>query len=259
MRPHGRIFFVDELVKMKNLVISLLLMVMVGAAQAHDPQAQDAEDAEARKWSGHADLGYTAASGNSDTEHLDAAFGIAYDIDSWTHSLELALLKAEDSGEDSADRFEAEAKSKYALSDASYVFGDVIYERDDFGGVRKRTSETVGYGRKLLNTEVHTLEAELGIGARQSELQDGSEEDEAIVRAAAVYHRHISDSATFDQGLLVEAGDANTYVESETALKLRINGNLYANLGYTIKYNDTVPAGVDNTDTYTSVNLSYEF
>ncbi|MDX1496597.1 MAG: DUF481 domain-containing protein [Salinisphaeraceae bacterium] len=244
----------------KKFLRSLCLpVVMVCFLPAGATQALEIPGDWAGTWSGHADLGYTSSSGNSETSHLNAGFGLQYESAPWTHIFELATIQEKEGGDDTSDRLEAEFKTKYALNELSYVFGDLIYERDEFGGVRERTSETIGYGRKLLNTDVHTLEAELGLGARQSELADGSEEEEGIVRLAGHYHRHISESATFDQGLLVEAGDSNTYVESESALKLKINGNLYAKLGYTVKYNDTVPAGVENTDTYTSVNLTYEF
>lgn len=211
------------------------------------------------KWSGHADLGYSSASGNSETQHLNAGFGLQYVLAPWTHRLEFDALKERDNGDTNAERYQTKLKSKYALTDQSYVFGALIYEFDEFGGVRERMSETLGYGRELFETELHRLEAELGLGMRQSELQDGEEEDEAILRAGLEYHRHLSESASFDQELLIEAGDANIYGESVSALKLRINGNLHARLGYTIKYNDSVPAGVENTDTYTHVNLSYEF
>jgi putative salt-induced outer membrane protein len=219
-------------------------------------QALDWREGE---WKGHADLGYSAANGNSESENLNAALGLVYSIGVWKHSLEFAAFREENEGSLNAERYQTQAKSKYALSDVSYVFGALIYEFDEFGGVRERSSETLGYGRQLWLTDIHSLEAELGLGARQSEMQDGMEEDEAIVRAGLTYHRHLSESASFNQGLLVEAGDSNTYVESISALKLSIVGNLFAKLGYTIKYNDTVPAGVETTDTYTNVNLSYEF
>ncbi|MGB1581573.1 MAG: DUF481 domain-containing protein, partial [Nevskiales bacterium] len=143
----------------------MFCLAPVGAAQALEIPGN-----WAGQWSGHADLGYSSSSGNSETSHLDAAFGLQYEIAPWTHIFEIATLQEQEGGQDSADRLEAEYKTKYAVSGVSYVFGDLIYERDDFGGVRVRTSETVGYGRKLLNTDVHTLEAELGLGARQSEL-----------------------------------------------------------------------------------------
>ncbi len=210
-------------------------------------------------WKGHADVGYSAASGNTENEHLNAALGIEYKIAPWTHQLEFTALKGEENAQANAERYLTQFKSKYALTEVSYVFGALAYEYDEFGGVRERTSEKIGYGRQLLDTDLHQLEAEIGLGARQSELQDGSEEDEAILHGGFKYHRHLSESASFDQALLIEAGESNTYVESISALKLSIVGNLFAKLGYTIKYNDTVPKGIENRDTYTTVNLSYEF
>ena len=253
-RSDGVITWDVRLMKGMHIALGLLLYLPFGAANAWQwPNQWPGE------WSGYADLGYASSSGNSETKHLDAALGLQYASAPWTHSLDLAALEGSESGRTNAQRYEIEAKSKYALSDISYLFGDLIHERDEFGGVKKRSVQTVGYGRELFNTDIHSLEAELGVGARQSELQDGSQEDEAILRLAVDYERQISESAKFDQNLLVEAGQENTYVESISALKLRINGNLYAKLAYTVKHNDSVPAGLENTDTYTSVNLSYEF
>lgn len=73
------------------------------------------------------------------------------------------------------------------------------------------------------------------------------------------YQYVISPSATFNQNVQVESGDTNTYSKSETYLKLKINGNLNAKLGYEVKHNSDVPAGVDKTDTMTTVTLVYGF
>lgn len=210
-------------------------------------------------WSGNADVGYSSSDGNSETENLNFAATTEYVKTLWTHGLRLNAVREDDNGATQAERYEAGYKLEYALSELSYLFGNLAYERDEFGGVFQRTSQTVGYGRKLLNTEVHTLEAEIGAGARQSELQDGSEEEEGILRLGAAYERIVSESATVNQDLIVEAGGSNTYVESISAMKLRINGNLYAKLAYTVKHNDTVPVGTEETDTYTTVSLSYQF
>lgn len=237
---------------MQKRYLILLLTVLV-------PSFAQAFEWGEGEWKGHADLGYSAASGNSESENLNAGFGVGYSIAAWKHSFDFLAFREEAEGNLSAERYQAQAKSKYALSDVSYVFAALAYEFDEFGGVRERMSETIGYGRQLFETDIHGLEVELGLGARQSEMQDGVEEEEAILRAGLGYHRHLSESASFDQSLLVEAGDSNTYVESISALKLSIVGNLFAKLGYTVKYNDTTPTGVESTDTYTNVNLSYEF
>lgn len=211
------------------------------------------------QWSGNADIGYSASDGNSDTENLNFAATTEYVKALWTHGLRLNAVREDDDGTTQAERYEAGYKVEYAVSEVSYLFGNLAYERDEFGGVFQRTSQTLGYGRKLLNTEVHSLEAEIGLGARQSELQDGTEEEEGIVRLGAAYERILSDSATVNQDLIIEAGNSNTYLESISAMKLRINGNLYAKLAYTVKHNDTVPVGTEETDTYTTVSLSYQF
>ncbi len=210
-------------------------------------------------WSGNADLGFSASTGNSDTRNLNTASNVDYLKGLWTHGLRFTAVRQDDDGTTNAERYEAGYKAQRALSDVSYLFGNLAFERDEFGGVYQRSSETIGYGRKLLNTDVHTLKAEIGVGARQSELQDGTEEQDAIVRLGADYMRILSDSAAFNQSLIVESGEENTYVESISALKVRINGNLYAKLSYTVKYNDTVPAGTEDTDTFTTLSLSYEF
>lgn len=240
---------------MRLLSIAAIFCVCTFPVQAEDVVLEDGQGL----WSGNADLGYSASDGNSETQNLNAAANVKYLKDLWTHSLRLNAVREDDNGATKAERYEVGYKAQRALSDISYLFGNLAYERDEFGGVFERTSQTVGYGRTLLQDEIQRLEAEIGVGARQSELQDGTEEEDAIVRLGSTYERILSESATFNQGLIVEAGEENTYVESITALKLRINGNLYAKMSYTVKHNDTVPVGTEETDTYTAVSLSYEF
>lgn len=213
----------------------------------------------AGSWSGHADLGFTDTSGNSDTSSLNAGFGLAYETGRWTHGLELDGLRNEDSGVVNAERYEAEGKSQYALSEISYVFGQLDYERDEFAGVFQRTSETVGYGQTLIDSDPHKLVGEISAGATQVEFQDGEEESGVIARLGLDYDWQISDSAKFGEDLSVESGGVNTYIESETSLKMSIIGSLFAKLSYIIKHNTEVPAGTENTDTISAVSLSYEF
>ncbi len=246
---------------MRLFTIAAISFVCAFSAMAEELPAEKTAVAEegTGAWSGNADIGYSASDGNSETENLNFIGKIEYLKGLWTHGLMLGAVREDDNGTTKAERYEAAYKVERALSEVSYLFGNLEYERDEFGGVYERTSETVGYGRKLFDSETHRMEAEIGVGARQNELQDGTMEDDAIVRMGAAYERDISESALFNQDLVVEAGEANTYAEAISALKLRINGNLYAKLSYTVKHNDTVPAGTENTDTYTTVSLSYEF
>ena len=213
----------------------------------------------AGSWSGHVDLGFNDTGGNSDTTSLNAALGAGYATGKWKHGLELKALRSEDSDVVNAERYEATGKSKYALSDISYLFGQLDYEQDEFSGVYRRTSETLGYGRTLLDRKPHKLVGEISAGASQVEFQDGDKQSGAIARLGLEYDWAISETAKFEQNLSVESGAINTYVESETSLKFAVTGSLYAKLGYVLKHNSEVPAGTSSTDTVSSVSLSYEF
>ena len=120
-------------------------------------------------------------------------------------------------------------------------------------------SETIGYGRRLIKTDRHQLNVEVGVGARQSELQNGLKEDETILRGGADYTWKVSETAEFRQSLTTEAGSENTYLESKSALSAKVWGDIALVASYTIKHNTDVPALTDKTDTYTALSLEYAF
>lgn len=215
--------------------------------------------AQAGELYGSGELGFFRASGNSETENLNAAGSLGYYTQPWNHLFGITAYTASEDGEDNAEEYQLNLKSEYSLSEISYLFGNLEYERDEFGGVFERTSETFGYGRTLLDLERHKLVAEIGAGLRQIEFQDGEEENGAIGRGAGKYTWKISDNADFSEELLVESGGDNTLTESITTLKLRIIGNLAAKISYRIEHNSEVPDDQENTDTFLTFTLSYEF
>ena len=83
--------------------------------------------------------------------------------------------------------------------------------------------------------------------------------DEGIFTASLNYTYIISTHATFKEKILVETGDTNTYSESETSLKMKINGNLASKITYTVKNNSKVPVGAKETDKITTIALVYGF
>ncbi|NNE63504.1 MAG: DUF481 domain-containing protein, partial [Gammaproteobacteria bacterium] len=69
----------------------------------------------------------------------------------------------------------------------------------------------------------------------------------------------ISETSKFGQTISIEEGEENTHTESETSLKLQIDGNLTAKLAYLIKRNSEVPANTEKTDKITTISLVYGF
>jgi putative salt-induced outer membrane protein len=216
--------------------------------------------ASAGDWSGEAAAGYLATSGNAETSSLNAKFGLNYLAGPWKNALLASAVSSSDEGSSTAERYFVGNKLDYGFTERDYVFLALEFEKDLFGGIRQRTSETVGYGRHLLLGPVHKLDAEIGAGVRQTEEQlTGDTHDDVIGRGALTYGWKISDSSAFAQLLKTESGESNTYVESVSELKLTIIGSLAAALSYTVKHNTDVPAGTEKTDTFTAVNLAYGF
>lgn len=213
---------------------------------------------------GKVELGALQTSGNSETSSYNTKFSLVHTRGEWENKFTGSAFFAEEEDESTAERYAAGLRSSYDFTEFNYVFVNLTYDKDLFGGVRERTTQTIGYGRKLLATKRHDLRLEAGAGARQELPQDtgpGEPErnSEAIYRGALFYEWDISDTSTFNQTLSVESGSDNTYSESVTALKLTIVGPTFASISYTVQNNSDVPAGTEETDTFLSVSLSYEF
>ncbi|NIV18622.1 MAG: DUF481 domain-containing protein [Woeseiaceae bacterium] len=224
-----------------------------------------AEEEAESPWAGKATLGYLATSGNTNSSNLNSAFSISYSKGQWVHGFDSSAIFA--STEDvttgaevtTAEAYEAGWKSQRNLSEHNYMFGELNWRKDRFSGYDQQFAQVIGYGRRLLDKEKHKLNAELGAGARQSDLADGTQEDETVARAALDYNWKISETSAFQQTIAVESGSENTFTESVTKLSASLIGNLALVASYTIKNNSEVPIGTENTDKFTALSLEYTF
>ena len=140
-----------------------------------------------------------------------------------------------------------------------FLFGRLDWRKDRFSSITEQFSQSVGYGRRLIDTDKHSLNGEVGIGARQSDLSDGTDESDTIYTGRLTYAWQISDTASFGQSLLLEAGSSNTFTESVTELKARLVGGLALVASYTIRNNSDGLPGTEKTDTRTAISLEYAF
>ncbi|HNP35189.1 MAG TPA: DUF481 domain-containing protein [Woeseiaceae bacterium] len=241
---------------MLNRFICLLAAILFAAqATAHEEQA--AEDQG--PWSGKATLGYLGTSGNTENSSLNAAFGVGYEIGSWTHAFNAMAINASEDETTTSEAYEVGWKSELSLSEFNFLFARLNWRKDRFSSYESQFSQTAGYGRRLINSERQMLDLEIGAGARQSDLIDGTSEDEFIVRGGLNYEWKFSDNAKFRQVVNVEAGDTNTYMESITALSAKLIRDLSLVASYTIKHNTDVLPLTEKTDTYTALSLEYAF
>ncbi len=219
--------------------------------------AQEAE--ESGPWAGKATLGFLSTSGNTENSTLNTGVEVGYTAGKWQHIANAFAIYAAENKVTTSEAYELGWKSERNLTDHDFLFGRVVWRKDRFGGYYTQVSETVGYGRRLIKNDRHQLNVELGVGARQSELQNGLKEDETIFRGGAYYTLKLNDTAQFRQALTTEAGSENTYVESISALSAKLFGDVALVASYTVKHNTDVPALLEKTDTYTALSLEYTF
>ena len=241
---------------MKKLLWTVLLSgLALGVAQAQEEAAAEEEG----PWSGKVVFGFLATDGNTENTSLNSGFEVGYATGKWAHLLDGLAINSTQDGDTTAEAYQLGWKTEYNFNETNYLFGRVNWRKDRFSGYDTQLSETIGYGRRLIDTGTHILNAEIGAGARQLDLPDGTSENDVIVRGGLDYTWAMSETAEFTQDLIIESGETNTYLESITALKAQLFGDVALVASYTIKNNSDVLPGVEETDTYTALSLEYAF
>ena len=237
------------------------VMILLAALIAMPAFAQDEPEAEEKSgpWSGKVSFGFLATSGNTENSNLNGNFEIAYTTGKWSHLLDAYAINASENNATTAEAYGAGWKSEWNLSEHNFLFGQLSYRNDRFSGFPTQFSQTVGYGRRIIDTVAHTLSAEVGAGARQSERADGVDENDIILSGGLNYKWTISESANFTQDLAIEYGENNTYIESVSAVTARVVGALALVVSYTIRNNSDVLPGTVNADKFTALTLEYAF
>lgn len=242
---------------------SLLPLSMFSMLVAMENSNADTLNTDASKnkrdWSGEAELGLISTHGNTQTDTINAKGKVQTEKEKWRYLGQVTALNTSDDSGTTAERYEAKAKSDYKLSDQNYFFAQLLYENDRFSGYNYRLSESFGYGRRIVNQDNLKLDVEIGPGARQSKLDDGSSSDEFIVHSAANLSWQLSKTSKFTQEVSVEAGDKSTLSKSLSTLTTKINGAFAMKISYQAKHASDVPPGIVKTDTESAITLVYSF
>jgi putative salt-induced outer membrane protein len=229
-------------------VIAALLLITTASF------AQDEEG-----FSGRAALGYLSTTGNTETESLNTSFEMGWNYAPWHHRFNGSAVRSSTSNVTTAQAYGLSWKTDYDINETAYWYGLAAWNKDEFSAYDQQVREAIGYGRHFINTERHVLSGEIGIGARQADLRDGSSQDEGILRLSGDYIWTISETSRFNQKLAIESGSDNTYLEATSSLSADIRNNLALVVSYAIKSNSDVQPGTEKMDTFTSVSVEYSF
>ncbi len=214
---------------------------------------------ESDQFAGRAQLGYIASRGNTDTTNLNGKLVLGWDRPDWRHGAVVNAIYSKDAETTTARNYRAGYKADRKLGEQNYLFLALNWETNEFAGFDRRTSEAIGYGRRLFQSDRQRLDLEIGVGGRQTDRTDGTEQDENIGRLALSYFLDFGESSDFSHQMAVEAGDFNTYVESVTSISSQLVGELDLVASFTAKRNSNVPVGREKLDSYTTISLQYSF
>ncbi len=249
--------------RMNNINIRILLAAL---AISISLQAW-AEEEQTGPWSGKVAIGYLAVSGNTESTTFSGDAEVNWDGERWHHQLLGTTLGKSEDKQTTAEAYKAAYQGKFDMSERTYLFGLLDYNKDRFSSYSDQFFETLGLGQRVLKIDKHELNIELGAGASQSTLLEDlpgggtleTDVNEATYRISGDYKWAISENAEFRQKLSATSGSNNTYTESVTELSAGIIGSLSTVLGYIVKHNSDVTVGKDKIDTFASISLEYVF
>lgn len=235
----------------KTVSVALLLVISAGAG------AETTQN-DKIKWQSDAELGLIITNGNSTARNVSTKLNLLNERPRWRHQAKAEGLKASDKQGTTAEKYLANAKTNYKFSKNNYIYLMLNYEDDRFSGYEYQASESLGYGHRFQPASSAIIDLELGVGARQSRIDDtGEYVDEGTGRVATMLEWKISPTSVFKEEASLEFGEDNTVSRSVTSLKAKVSEDLSMKLSFSVRRNSTVPAGVRNTDTETAVTLVY--
>jgi len=219
-----------------------------------------ADDAAGAKWSGSGQLGFSMTSGNSDTENLTAGLKLKRESNNWVSDLSLDLLRASNDDVDTAERYTLNTKTGYKFDDNDYAYYGTRWDKDNFSGFDYTITTSVGWGHKFQDTETERLITELGLGYKTEDLDvDRTENTGAVLTAKLDFMRQLTETTQFEDVLVVEAGDDNTFIQNDLGFAFKVSEQFAVKLAHQYRHNTDAPVGKDSTDTLVSANLVYDF
>ena len=223
---------------------------------------------------GGGELGFAAASGNSNNESFNGRLDLTYqDGGAWRHSASLFGLHSRseynrqlDDGSvvrdrrTTANRYTVTANSAYLMDDRGTLNTSVRHEQDDFGTYSRQQSVSLSYGNRVIENERAHLDLQVGPGFRRAyDTLDDRNEASFIGRGLIDLRYALSENTEIVNKLLVESGEYNTFAQNDLGVSVTMNSHLALKAGWQARHNSDVAPDIKKTDTLTTMNVVYRF
>lgn len=250
-------------IKQKFLLAGLLMSPMASALAADAPPPPP--------WQGSASLSYIIQNGNSSSQAVYAKGEIAHQWSDWMVSLkgEGGSTRSRDDTTGrmvrTAEKYYTELREERKITENNYLYNLTTYLNDNFSGYQYQATDSIGYGRRLINTATQQLDLEAGPGYRVRELDrddpinPAGKEESGILHLGAKYGWQITKSTKFSENLQDDIAKTGGYtVRAETGLTTLLNSHLAFSVTHLLTRNSEVPEGVHNTDSQVTLSLVYK-
>jgi len=250
------------------------LVPVVAMAVRPIPETPPAPPPPTPKLTGGGELGFAAASGNSNTESFNGRLDLTYtDGGAWRHSASLFGLhsrseytRTNDDGSivrdtrTTANRYTVNANSAYLMDGRGTLNTALRHEEDDFGTYSRQQSLSLSYGNRVIENERAHLDLQVGPGYRRAyDTVDGRTEASFIGRGLIDMRYALTDSTEIVNKLLVESGEYNTFAQNDLGVSVTMNSHLALKAGWQARHNSDVAEDIKKTDTLTTMNVVYRF
>ena len=89
--------------------------------------------------------------------------------------------------------------------------------------------------------------------------QTHDSQGDVVGRGLMAYKHDFTDTTSLVDTLLVEAGADNTFLQNDAGLQVAMSKKLALKVGYQVRHNSDVAAGIKSTDELVTTNLVYNF
>ena len=234
--------------------------------------AEEAAEDGATKWSGDIGIGLLFKRGNTNSDSTNANANMSRDSAKWRHTFKADANNEQEEDPDTEEytrtdeNYFASYKLDRKLGEESrnYLFNVLTYKKDNFSGYHYEASYAIGLGRRWIDSDRQTLDAEFGPGYRVKCLdpQDtyfscADSEEDAIARIGIKYDLKVSDNTVFREDFSTEVGEDGADTRAETSLTTAINSKFSLRLRHLLEHDSDAPDGTKETDHTFSVGVVY--
>jgi putative salt-induced outer membrane protein len=201
-------------------------------------------------FSGSASLGYSAQTGNTDTQDFSLGVRMRYAQGQWVQTLGVAADFSESEGVKTEEDIFAVYDGNYYFNDRFYMFALARAQRDGLAFGADEFSRDgfigVGPGYRVINTPQTAWRLQAGVGV--SYLRDGlgQSETETGYIASSRFFYEFSDSMFVTNDTDVLSSDSALRANNDLGVNFKITDGLSTRVSYLTDFNDARATKTDN-------------